>query len=178
MLNQQRQIGFTIVELLVVIVVIAILAAITVVGYNGIQTRSANTKTVSAVATYIKALRLYQTQEGRYPIHTNYPCLGTSTTMCGASPSGACWGLGYVSGSTAFANDIKAYLGAPPELSDQRISCTATATVQGGFYQSSTDGATAAIYYFLKGNVDCGGPGGVNTSRVFSQDATWCGIAI
>lgn len=34
---KERQIGFTIVELLIVIVVIGILAAITVVAYNGIQ---------------------------------------------------------------------------------------------------------------------------------------------
>jgi prepilin-type N-terminal cleavage/methylation domain-containing protein len=36
----QKQTGFTIVELLVVIVVIAILAAITIVAYNGIQQRA------------------------------------------------------------------------------------------------------------------------------------------
>ena len=37
---KQKQKGFTIVELLVVIVVIAILAAITIVAYNGIQQRA------------------------------------------------------------------------------------------------------------------------------------------
>ena len=39
--------GFTIVELLIVIVVIAILAAISIVAYNGIQSRANNTKIVS-----------------------------------------------------------------------------------------------------------------------------------
>lgn len=39
-LNEKKQSGFTIVELLIVIVVIAILAAITVVAYNGIQNRA------------------------------------------------------------------------------------------------------------------------------------------
>lgn len=42
--------GFTIVELLIVIVVIAILAAISVVAYNGIQHRAK----VSAVASMLK----------------------------------------------------------------------------------------------------------------------------
>lgn len=46
----KRQTGFTIVELLIVIVVIAILAAITIVAYNGIQNRANN----SAVITDIR----------------------------------------------------------------------------------------------------------------------------
>jgi prepilin-type N-terminal cleavage/methylation domain-containing protein len=40
--QNKQQSGFTIVELLIVIVVIAILAAITVVAYNGIQDRARN----------------------------------------------------------------------------------------------------------------------------------------
>lgn len=35
--QKHRQVGFTIVELLIVIVIIAILAAISIVAYNGIQ---------------------------------------------------------------------------------------------------------------------------------------------
>ena len=42
----QKRTGFTIVELLIVIVVIGILAAITIVAFNGIQTRAKNTQTV------------------------------------------------------------------------------------------------------------------------------------
>jgi prepilin-type N-terminal cleavage/methylation domain-containing protein len=41
--------GFTIVELLIVVVVIAILAAITIISYNGIQSRA---KTSASLATY------------------------------------------------------------------------------------------------------------------------------
>ena len=49
--------GFTIVELLIVIVVIAILAAITIVAYNGIQTRSQNAKISTDVALLNRAIQ-------------------------------------------------------------------------------------------------------------------------
>ena len=59
--------GFTIVELLIVIVVIAILAAITVVAYTGIQQRAQNSTTISATQQAIKLLELYRAENGAYP---------------------------------------------------------------------------------------------------------------
>jgi type II secretion system protein G len=59
--------GFTIVELLVVIVVIAILAAITIVAYNGIQTRAQFANTMSDLKSLQKVLELYRAQNGSYP---------------------------------------------------------------------------------------------------------------
>jgi prepilin-type N-terminal cleavage/methylation domain-containing protein len=57
--------GFTIVELLIVIVVIAILAAITVVAYNGIQDRAKNSKRDSDVALYTKAIYAARINDGK-----------------------------------------------------------------------------------------------------------------
>lgn len=59
--------AFTIVELLIVIVVIAILAAISVVAYNGIQTRARDNVRKSDLATIAKALELYRADNGEYP---------------------------------------------------------------------------------------------------------------
>ena len=59
--------GFTIVELLIVIVVIAILAAITIVAYNGIQGRARDSQRVSDLKTIVKALEIYKTNNGTYP---------------------------------------------------------------------------------------------------------------
>lgn len=51
--------GFTIVELLIVVVVIAILAAITIVAYNGIQNRTRDAAAKQGVATLGKKLHVY-----------------------------------------------------------------------------------------------------------------------
>lgn len=59
--------GFTIVELLIVIVVIAILAAITTASFSGISQRSRDVSRKSDVATIRKALELYYSDNGRYP---------------------------------------------------------------------------------------------------------------
>ena len=89
-----RQTGFTIVELLIVIVVIAILAAITIVAFNGIQSRSRNAKTVSAVSAWAKAMQLYKTENGGYP--TVNSCLGNVDTYGSSTDAsknnGRCYG--------------------------------------------------------------------------------------
>jgi len=66
-LQTHKQRGFTIVELLIVIVVIAILAAISIVAYNGIQGRARDSQREQDVKTIVKALELYYIDNGQYP---------------------------------------------------------------------------------------------------------------
>lgn len=63
----KTQTGFTIVELLIVIVVIGILAAITIVAYNGIQDRAKSTVLVSDLTASAKQLKIDQTINNIYP---------------------------------------------------------------------------------------------------------------
>lgn len=63
-----KQKGFTIVELLIVIVVIGILAAITLVAYNGIQTRAKVTAMQSDLSNTRKKLMAYGIEKGAYPV--------------------------------------------------------------------------------------------------------------
>lgn len=70
--NYPRKLGFTIVELLVVIVVIGILAAITFVLYNGVQQRAVASVLQSDLSNGIKQLNLYQVEHDAYPIGLDY----------------------------------------------------------------------------------------------------------
>lgn len=59
--------GFTIVELLIVIVVIAVLAAIAVVAYNGIQARANDARRASDLRQVVKLIEAYNAENGSYP---------------------------------------------------------------------------------------------------------------
>lgn len=64
--NNKNSHGFTIVELLIVIVVIGILAAITIVAFTGVQQRARDSQRMSDMANLAKAIRLYEAQHGDF----------------------------------------------------------------------------------------------------------------
>lgn len=79
-LNRAGPSGFTIVELLIVIVVIAVLSAITVVAYSGIQQRAKNAAIVTAAGSSLRLIQSYLTVSGSYPMGVGDVCITTATT--------------------------------------------------------------------------------------------------
>lgn len=78
--NKTFQRGFTIVELLIVIVVIAILTAITVVSYNGITHRANSSVITTHMRHWEKLFESYIIEKGRPPM-ANWRCLGDEKTL-------------------------------------------------------------------------------------------------
>jgi prepilin-type N-terminal cleavage/methylation domain-containing protein len=81
MKQTHRQSGFTIVELLIVIVVIAILAAIVITAYNGTQTRAQSAKYQTDVVTLVKKAESYGNIQGSYALTTAGTDAATVTTQ-------------------------------------------------------------------------------------------------
>lgn len=158
--------GFTIVELLIVIVIIGILAALVIVAYNGITDRANNTQTESAMNAWRKAMVQYATDNGAYPIAAHACFNEVNVTNC--------WPTSVA--SATLNNAIRPYLGNKnplPAPSLQNLPNTwGGDRVAGGFYYSTVanlDGSPHRYYvsYNLKGRVRC------NMSGLLSLGTPW-----
>jgi prepilin-type N-terminal cleavage/methylation domain-containing protein len=72
--------GFTIVELLIVIVVIGILAALVIVTYNGIQSKARDTERKTDVNALSSHLEAYFAQAAKYPTLAQFNDNDTQTS--------------------------------------------------------------------------------------------------
>lgn len=138
MTNKTKQAGFTIVELLIVIVIIGILALLVFNTYTGIQAKARDTER----STDIKALHgqseAYFAQNGRYPTLANLnDSTWRSTNMKGLDadalkdPKGAAQTL-----AGAAAANVYSYVATPNGCDNGAggdcIGYTLTATLEGG----------------------------------------------
>lgn len=163
----QKQKGFTLVELLIVIVVIAILAAISVVAYNGIQNRAEVSKTANAISAYKKGLMMYKADKGVYPI-VGAMCLGDQydaftgqdMSSCRTSVSRIA-----VTGNAAGRDALKEFMGENlPMPSKKFITYSSGLEAVGGHFYGSgynytLDGSpVVAIEYYVNSNTCPVGP--------------------
>lgn len=94
-----RQRGFTIVEILIVIVVIGVLAAIIIVAYNGIQDRARTAKIEADEKTLLKAITAARDAQNKTlldltgSVWTADNCYSqnSGTDLAALPKNGACW---------------------------------------------------------------------------------------
>lgn len=96
--------GFTIVELLIVIVVIAILATISIVAYNGVQAKARDSQRKYDIGQLAKALELYYADNGQYPASAGCGSTTINTSWC--TTADASW--------QNLVNIMKPYMGNVP----------------------------------------------------------------
>lgn len=75
--------GFTIIELLIVIIVIGIIASISIISYNGVQTRTNNANRAAQLQAWQSVFERYKAKKGTVPFATTTAndtgfCLGTT----------------------------------------------------------------------------------------------------
>lgn len=134
--TKTKQKGFTIVELLIVIVVIGILAAITIVAYNGIQARANDARTRSAVSQIEKAIQLFYLNTGKPPIG--------GTTSTGAVVNNTCPGSSFADGFVG--KGISACTLENLLISDNQISSTFIPSLPPNKFYGATAGYAFMFY--------------------------------
>ena len=130
--------GFTIVELLIVIVIIGILAAVVIVTYQGVQAKARDTERKTDIKALHGHLEAYQAQNDKYPTRANINNAAfRAANMKGLDPAALQDPKGAAQTLAAGAGNSKTYGYAviPAACNNVATDCTSytlTATLEGG----------------------------------------------
>jgi prepilin-type N-terminal cleavage/methylation domain-containing protein len=145
----KRQGGFTIVELLIVIVVIGILAAITIVAYNGIQNKARATQYQSDAAAIDGKIEAYGAVNSSYPLTAAGTDAATvvAQTTAGAALTTTLNGLAESKLPANMAIFAVIPYSPAPTYTQALAGITASATVNQYFVSYCTTGKGTRIWY-------------------------------
>ena len=147
--------GFTIVELLIVIVVIGILAAITIVAYTGIQNRAKNSTAQSAASTLAKKAEAYFAENSQYP-NTADVITGTGAQNGVTTTSTSTW---YSAQGTAFTTTASTtFTSATVPASEKNVYYVPNGTNGGCIYYRDYSNSNYKNYQVGTATCTAGGP--------------------
>ncbi len=153
--QEKRNQGFTIVELLIVIVVIGILALLVITTYSGIQAKARNSKRSTDVSTIQTQLEAFYSQNGYYPSLTDINSASWLSTNMKSLDTGALIDPSNATQSKTLlaAPALKSYAYAVKDSSG--ASCEATDTNCATYaltasYEGTVNGAATVV----KNNLD------------------------
>lgn len=131
-----RQSGFTIVEIVVVVAVIGILAAVSIVGYTQVQTKATANAALAASNSWLSILKNYKIRYGAYPTNTGLICLSgvDGGTPCIYKNGAAVTAL---ANSTTVLNELRR-IGQLPTYKNGPTVTTGSITVQGIMLQGTS----------------------------------------
>ena len=171
--------GFTIVELLIVIVVIAILAAISIAAYTNIQDRAENSKTIAAAEAYLKAIQLYKVETGDIPKGVDGVCLGQGYPWDyegTSSGDNQCRGASvsyYRANKGTLNTTLAKYIGSSPESSMRAIGSVDN-WWRGITYYHTGVGGEYRLSFPLRGSGQCSPISGITPFRVSLSGGFYC----
>lgn len=141
--------GFTIVELLVVIVVIGILATISVTTFSSVQSRARDSARENAAAQVVKAYQMWMVRTDKRPQQTGYGWSPDATPGTGGG-SGFTFFNYQTNGSTANLFISEGLLNADFLQSTPKNSGYGNSSVYAFMTYPCTDGRRWALYYHLE----------------------------
>ncbi len=134
--------GFTIVELLIVIVVIAILAAVTIVSYNGLQKGAYDSVVKNDLDNIGKQITLFDISNGRFPKGS------TDLSTMNIKASKTSYGIGMLSGGNYY-NLVYCW----PNTTNPFLFAVVAESKSGAVFEYSDGGVRNASYGFSGGSM-------------------------
>ncbi len=173
-----KQAGFTLIEVLVVISIIALLSSIVLASISQARIKAENSHRNSMIIQYRNALELYASSNGgKYPNITpgTAVCLGTYTTWpgnkCGIS-------INKSNHSSTLDNSLSNYISGFPPISNKEITLVLGSWLGATYQCLSPQCNMVDMKWYLQGdNLSCG-PGILLNNNAGNTGATVCDLIL